>query len=171
MNMSQANHDNPQVEAIRADAGRSYEALTRLIDDTLAQLHEEQLYISPGEEAWTIMENLAHIDEFMPYWADEIAALVAQPGKNFGRTQQHEGRLRAIREHGHDALARIRAELPGSYAHLDEVLASLHDSDLEITGVHASYGEKPLAWFIAEFVTGHLRAHLGQMQAVVETLR
>jgi DinB superfamily len=171
MNMSQANHDNPEVAAIRADAGRSYEALTRLVDDTLERLQEEQLYLSPGEGAWTIMENLAHINEFMPYWADEIAALVAQPGKNFGRTQQHEGRLRAISEHGHDTLAHARVELPGSYAHLDEVLASLHDSDLEITGVHVRYGEQSLAWFIEEFVTGHLRAHLEQMQAVLETLR
>ena len=161
---------NPKVEAIRRDAQQSYGALNRLIDGPLAQLDAEELYRSPDGSEWTIMENLAHIVEFMPYWANEIAELVATPGKNFGRTQQDEGRLSAIRDHARDTLAQIKAALPRSYARLDEVLGTLHDSDLEITGQHVRFGEKSLEWFIEDFVTGHLRAHLEQMKAAIAAI-
>ncbi|HEV2581062.1 MAG TPA: DinB family protein [Ktedonobacteraceae bacterium] len=168
--MSQANLKNPKVEAIRRDLRQSYEALKQLVAGSLAQLSEERLYVSPGGEEWTIMENLAHIVELMYYWADEIKVLVAQPGKNFGRTQQHEGRLSAIREHRRDSLGQVSAALPGSYAYLDGVLADLNDSDLGVTGVHVRYGEQTLAWFIEEFVTGHMQAHVGQVQAALAAL-
>jgi len=180
MNMSQANPNNaggrgddgnPKVEEIREDAWRSYERFNELVNGALEQLEPEKLYASPGGDEWTIMENLAHIVEFMPYWANEIAALVAQPGKSFGRTQQDEGRLGALRAHGHDSLEQIRAAMPGSYERLDEVLASLKDSDLEITGMHVRLGEKSLAWFIEDFVTGHLRAHLDQIRNAINDLK
>ena len=159
---------NPRVAAIQQDVQQSYDALNRLIDGPLAQLPAEKLYQSPGNDEWTIMENLAHIVEFMPYWGDQIANLVAHPGQNFGRVQTDERRLKAIRDHAHDSLAQIKSLLPPSYAHLQEVLSNLHDSDLELTGVHSRYGEKPLAWFMNDFVTGHLRAHLTQMQSALD---
>ena len=161
---------NSRIAVIQQDAQQSYEALNHLIDGPLAQLPSEKLYESPGNDEWTIMENLAHIVEFMPYWGNQVAGLVAHPGQNFGRVQQDERRLKEIRDHAHDSLAQIKALLPPSYAQLQEVLANLHDSDLELTGVHSRYGEKPLASFMEDFVTGHLRAHLVQMQAALDAL-
>ncbi len=159
---------NPRISAIRQDMQQSYDALNQLIDGPLAQLLPEKLYQSPSENEWTVMENLAHILEFMPYWGDQIAKLVARPGQNFGRVQQDERRLKEIRDHAHDSLAQIKALLPASHARLQEVLANLQDSDLQLTGVHSRYGEKPLAWFMEDFVTGHLRAHLVQMKAALD---
>lgn len=161
---------NPNVEAIRLSVQRSYTELNELIDGPLARLDPDNLYKSPTEGEWTIMENLAHIVEFMPYWAYEIEQLVASPGQHIGRTMQHEGRLAAIRDHGTDSLEQIKAALPGSYARLEQVLSKLKDSDLELTGHHISYGDKPLAWFIEEFVTGHLIAHLQQMKGDLEAV-
>ena len=161
---------NPKVAAIRQDVQQSYDALNQLIDGPLSQLPSEKLYLSPGGDEWTIMENLAHIVEFMPYWGDQVAGLVAHPGQNFGRVQQDERRLKEIRDHAHDSLAQIKALLPPSYNRLQEVLANLQDSDLQLTGVHSRYGEKPLEWFMEDFVTGHLRAHLVQMNAVLDTI-
>ncbi|HEU5228143.1 MAG TPA: DinB family protein [Ktedonobacteraceae bacterium] len=157
--------DNPQIEEIRHKVRTSYDALTHLIEGPLAQVDPKQLYRSPGGEEWTVMENLAHIVEFMPYWADEVAKLVAQPGQNFGRTMQHEGRLRALQEHAHDSLQEARTLLPQSYAHLDRVLSSLKESDLELTGHHSKFGDKKLAWFIEEFITEHLASHLEQLKS------
>jgi len=156
---------NPHIEEIRRQVRASYDGLNRLIEGPLSHIDPNQLYRSPGGEEWTVMENLAHIVEFMPYWADEIARLVAQPGQNFGRTMEHEGRLRAIREHSHDSLQAARAALPTSYAHLDRVLSSLKDSDLELTGHHSKFGDRKLAWFIEEFVTRHLANHVEQLKA------
>jgi DinB superfamily len=159
-----ASSANPNVEAIRLSVQHSYDELNQLIDGPLAQLDPAKLYKAPAENEWSIMQNLAHIVEIMPYWANQIEKLVANPGQNFGRTQQDEGRLRAIDEHGRDSLEQIKALLPGSYARLQEVLGNLRDSDLELTGVHVRYGEKSLDWFIEDFVTGHLIAHLEQIR-------
>jgi uncharacterized damage-inducible protein DinB len=162
---------NPNVEAIRLSVQRSYTALNQLIDDPLASVDSAKLYKVPVENEWSIMQNLAHIVEIMFYWANEIEKLVARPGQNFGRTMQNEGRLQAIREHSSDTLEQVKAALPGSYERLQEVLSKLRDSDLQLTGIHPRYGEKPLDWFIEEFVTQHLINHVEQIRmclAVVE---
>lgn len=155
---------NPRVEEIRSNVQTSYEELNRLLDSPLATMNLTQLYRSPASGEWTLMENIAHIIEFMPYWADEIAGLVATPGQNFGRTMQHEGRLNAITVHRTDSLAQAKAILPDSYAHLDRVLGSLTDSDLNLIGHHTKFGDRDLAWFIEEFVTHHFVEHLEQMK-------
>jgi uncharacterized damage-inducible protein DinB len=155
---------NPNMEAIRLSVQKSYTELNQLIDGPLASLDSAKLYQPPVENEWSIMQNLAHVVEIMPYWANEIEKLVARPGQNFGRTMQHEGRLQAIREHGSDSLERMKAALPGSYTRLQEVLSKLTDSDLELTGIHSRYGEKSLDWFIEEFVTQHLINHVEQIR-------
>jgi uncharacterized damage-inducible protein DinB len=155
--------NNPKVEEIRRSVQSSYDELNQLIADRLATLDPAKLYQQPAENEWTIMENLAHIVELMPYWANEIEKLVAAPGQNFGRTMQDAGRLQAINEHGSDDLEQIQAALPGSYAHLEQVLGELKDSDLELTGHHPRFGDQTLARFIEDFVTHHLTGHLEQV--------
>jgi hypothetical protein len=156
---------NSRVAELRHNVQRSYAELNELLDGPVATLLITKLYQTPTENEWTIMEGLAHIVEFMPYWAGEVEKLVAQPGRNFGRTMQDEGRLSALREHAHDTLAATRAALPASYARLDEVLRSLTDRDLELTGHHVKFGERTLAWFIEEFITRHLHNHVVQLRA------
>jgi len=161
---------NPKIEAIRESIQSSNASLRQLIDEQLIHIDAGKLYQSPAENEWTIMQNLAHIVEFMPYWAGEIEKLAAEPGSNFGRTPEDLGRLHGISEHEMDSLSRISEALPGSYQRLDEVLGILKDSDLELTGKHVRYGEKPLDWFIEEFVTNHLRGHVEQIQMCLEAI-
>lgn len=161
----------PKVEAIRQRARRAYEGIYQWASDLEELLPSELLYrpAAPGE--WSIMQNLAHVIEIMPYWGDEIARLVAVPGQAFGRTQEHEGRLLAIQEHANDTLKKIRAVLPHSYYHLDHVLATLTDQDLELTGNHSKFKTRSLDWFIEDFVTQHLENHLAQIKAAYEALK
>lgn len=156
---------NPQVEEIRRSIQASYTELLHLLDGPLAQSNSAILYQVSGNDEWTIMQNLAHVVEFMSYWASEAEKLVATPGQNFGRTAQHEGRLRAVSEHKTDSLDQMRAALPGSYARLETMLSQLQDSDLALTGYHPKYGEKSLTWFIQEFITQHLSDHVVQIKA------
>ena len=159
---------NPNVEAIRENVRNSSAELHQLIDGPLAHIHASKLYTTPAAYEWTIMQNLAHIVEFMPYWAEQIEKLVAEPGRNFGRTHQDEGRLRGISAHETDSLTGIKVAFPASYARLNEVLGSLKDSDLELTGKHVKYGEKPLSWFIEDFVADHLSGHVEQIKRCLE---
>jgi len=57
---------NPNVETIRLSVQRSYTALNQLIDGPLASLDSDKLYKAPVENEWSIMQNLAHIVDFMP---------------------------------------------------------------------------------------------------------
>jgi uncharacterized damage-inducible protein DinB len=161
---------NPEVDAIRKSVQDSYVELTALIEGPLSALPAGKLYQVPSENEWTIMENLAHIVEFMPYWAGQIEQLVAEPGRNFGRVMTDERRIREIADHAHDSLAQIQAALPASYARLVEVLSHLNDRDLEITGHHVKFGDKSLAWFIEDFVTGHLQAHNKQLKEALQAV-
>lgn len=162
--------ENPRVAAIHASIESSYRELNELIETQLSHLNPELLYREPAPQEWTLMQSLAHIAEFMPYWGHEVAQLVAQPGRNFGRTQQHEGRLGAINQHAHDTLNQMRTELPKSYQQLIQVIDSLRDGDLELTGHHVKFGPQTLGWFIREFITDHLTAHLTQMRAALSQL-
>ena len=162
---------NPNIEAIRESIRSSNASLHQLIDGPLAGIDAKQLYQSPAENEWTIMQNLAHIVEFMPYWASEIEKLLAEPGRDFGRTPQDVGRLQGISEHEMDNLKGIKAALPVSYARLDETLRSLKDSDLELTGKHVRYGEKTLDWFLEDVVTNHLSGHVEQSKRCLEVIR
>ncbi len=162
---------NPKVEAIRRSVQSSYNELNRFIAEELVTLDPVKLYQRPAENEWTIMESLAHIVEIMLYWAGEIEKLVAEPGRNFGRTMQDAGRLQAISEHGSDSLEQIRAALPGSYARLEEVLSKLNDGDLALTGHHSRYGDQTLEWFIEDFVTHHLSSHLEQLRLSLAAVR
>lgn len=155
---------NPKVEAIRESIRSSNASLHELIDGPLAHIDSRKLYQPPVENEWTIMQNLAHIVEFMTYWAGEIEKLVSEPGSNFGRTPEDVGRLQGISEHEMASLNKIKEALPGSYQRLDEVLKKLKDSDLELTGKHVRYGEKPLNWLIEEFLTNHLKGHVEQIK-------
>lgn len=164
MTTTPANSGNPKVEAVRESVQHSYEELNEIIDGPLAKLDPQKLYRVPAENEWTIMQNLAHIAEFMPYWANEVSKLVAHPGQNFGRVMTDERRLKFISDHEHDTLAQIHDLLPGRYAQLEKVLSNLKDNDLELTGVHTRYGEKTLEWFIEDFVTKHLSDHVVQLR-------
>jgi hypothetical protein len=159
---------NPKIKVIRESIQSSCASLHELIDGPLAHIDTRKLYQPPVENEWTIMQNLSHIVEFMPYWAGEFEELVAEPGSNFGRTHEDVGRMQGIKAYEMDSLSEIKKALPGSYARLDHVLSRLKDSDLDLTGIHVRYGEKPLDWLIEEFVTNHLSGHVEQIQRCIE---
>lgn len=160
-----------KIDAIRQSISVRYTDLQQVVDEQLTRVDPALLYRVPEPGEWTIMENLAHVVEFLTYWADEFAKVVAHPGSNFGRTQQHEGRLGALSEHGRDTLEQVRDALPRSYSYLEQVLATFQDSDLALTGIHPRYGEQTLEWFINDFVTVHLSDHREQMQADLARLQ
>lgn len=164
MTTTPANSGNTKIAAIRQSVQHSFATLNELIDGPLAELDPQKLYEVPAENEWTIMQNLAHVAEFMPYWANEIAKLVANPGQKFGRVMTDERRLKFISDHENDTLPQIQSLLPISYARLEEVLSTLKDSDLELIGIHIRYGEKSLDWFIEDFVTKHMSDHVVQLR-------
>ncbi len=167
----ETHNPNSKIEEIRQKTADFYAGLTQLLDNQIVQLEPAKLYIYPADGEWSIMQLLAHINEIMPYWADEVEKLVAKPGQNFGRVMSDETRLKAVSDFGEIELNQARATLPTNYIRLYTVLSQLKDSDLALTGTHSRYGQRGLDWFIQEFVTGHLHNHLNQLRACVDTVQ
>ncbi|GAC1560622.1 MAG: hypothetical protein NVS2B2_22260 [Ktedonobacteraceae bacterium] len=161
--------DNSNVQAIRQSVTSSYNELHQLLGQLILS-PANKLYETSIEGEWTFMENIAHIIEFMQYWGEEIVKLVAKPGQVFGRTQQDEARIRGIEDHKQDTLKDAQGALEQSYLHLDKVLSTLNDSDLELKGHHLKFGDQTLAWFIKDFVTDHLTNHIVQMKRCLAAL-
>ena len=74
----------------------SVEESTTGIMDAVAKLPEEAVRWKPSPEVWSIHEILCHVDEAIPYWAEEIERVVAKPGVEWGRNHQNEARLAAV---------------------------------------------------------------------------
>lgn len=162
---------NPKSEEILNSVQSSYAELTALVNGELSELDSALLYRRPDPNEWTVMEILAHLVELMPYWGNEVEKLLANPGQNFGRTHEDEVRLAAVHNHGSEKLEYIKAALPESFARLEEVLATLKDSDLALTGVHSRRGEHTLDYFMPDFVTEHLKGHISQIHKTLNALK
>jgi uncharacterized damage-inducible protein DinB len=155
--------------SIDQDVARLDAGLQRLVR-TLDGLPSEALYTPPADGEWPVMSTLAHVAEMLPYWAHQGALIAATPGRPFGRTHDDPGRLGAIDEHGHDALAVIGPMLHASLAEAIGVLRTLPDGALAATGQHPARGTMSVQNIIDSFMTGHLDDHVNQIQTALQQL-
>lgn len=163
---------NPKMEWIRYEVNTSYKELINLIDNPLANLEpKEKLKQSLEEGEWTIMETLAHVLEFMVYWAGEFDKVVKNPGAVFGRNPDNAARNMYITKHKNDSLEEMKKALPEKYKVLQDVLDRLQDSDLQIVGRHVRHSTRTLEWAINEYVIKHLGDHVKQIQNYLEALK
>ena len=100
----------PQTRATAA-AGR----LTEITDEILAevqQLPPELIHWVPAEGVWTVMDNLCHIREFVPFWTGETLRIVRRPAEHWGRDHTDTARLAAVTNTAAHTLARRRRRHP-----------------------------------------------------------
>ena len=73
--------------------------LTRTTDEILAevqQLPSELIHWVPATGVWTVMDNLCHIREFVPFWTGETLRIVHRPAEPWGRDHSDTARLAAV---------------------------------------------------------------------------
>ena len=80
--------------------------VNQLLDD-IERLPAEVLYRQPAEGEWAVMSTLAHVEELLPFWAQEAADMAASSGRVIGRNLDDPRRVVPISEHGHDSLEAI----------------------------------------------------------------
>ncbi|NWJ47723.1 MAG: DinB family protein [Chloroflexi bacterium] len=146
----------------------AFNEVIALADNELLQVNPDALYHNTSGVEWSIMQVLAHIAEFMPYWAGEIEKILVVPGVKFGRGIEDENRVGAIAEHGNDSLAQMTASLRAAYARLFVTLLRLTDADLDKSGIHVVQGDKTIASIIHHTIIGHLTGHLNQIRQTLE---
>ncbi len=114
------------------------------------------------------MKILAHVAEFVPYWADQALTLASGPeGAAFGRTHDDPQRIAAVTEHATDALDTAIDRVERGLARAATVLAAIPSDGWTRKGRHSRRGEMSVAEIVESFMLGHLEEHAHQLDAVV----
>ena len=62
----------------------------------MQQLPAELIHWVPAPGVWTVMDNLCHIREFVPFWTAETLRIVRRPAEPWGRDHTDAARLAAV---------------------------------------------------------------------------
>jgi len=149
--------DNSTAEML-ADLAQTQQAFIEIIDG----VGDSTLYQRSADDDWTLAEVLVHIAEAREFFAAETRKVLAEPGVKMGRTMDHPGRIRNVKEHGGDSKEMIRQKLLSSYQSILDALEGFSDADLQVEGEHVRYGRQTLAEFIQHFIVEHDEAHVRQ---------
>ena len=149
-----------------AAAATAIEATAQQINDITRPLPREVLIWRPSPEVWSILDNLAHIEEFIPFWVGEIHAMLAQPPQPWGRDQSHAGRLAAVRDTSGRDLTDLLAHIRTAAAEASGFLRSLDESrlDIEAPSRNPRWGTKPVSFVVDTLLVKHLTDHREQIQ-------
>jgi uncharacterized damage-inducible protein DinB len=142
---------------LRAAAGELVPEVRSLPADLIAWI--------PGEGVWSIMDNLCHIREFVPFWTAEAQRIIQSPTERWGRDHTHAARLAAVANTAglrlDDVLEDIQHEVETAAA----VLAGLSDADMAVTAsVNPRWDVKPASFVVDHLIVGHVEKHLGQIR-------
>jgi hypothetical protein len=140
--------------------------LTRGVEDLIAaaEMVGADLYQAPGKGEWSAMQNLAHVAELVPFWAQRARDVALGRVERFGRTpEEWDQRAEAVAAHGNDdlpiMLSSLRAALADGVAALREIPddAWSCSAELEAGGQRLTVAEL-VDWRL----NGHVEAHVRQ---------
>jgi uncharacterized damage-inducible protein DinB len=156
-----------------SDAGaRVAAAADRLTDTTeqilaeVQQLPAELIHWIPSAGVWTVMDNLCHIREFVPFWTGETLRIVRRPSELWGRDHTDTARLAAVTDTAAHRLEDVIADIRDAVRQSAETLQTLSDQDLaaEATSKNPRWGVKPASFVIDELLVHHLAKHQNQIR-------
>ena len=138
--------------------------MDRLIE-SVATLGSDRLYELPGEGEWSAMQTLAHVAEFVPFWA--ARALEFANGRlgdrPFDRTpDEWSSRSAAVAQHGSDALTTMLARLQSSRDEAVATLRAIPDAAWTRLATDDNGEQHELAAWIARRLLGHVESHVRQ---------
>ena len=151
-------------------AAREIERLTGELLAGLAPAEADERYAAPAAGSWSAIEVLAHAVEFVPYWADQAAAVAARTDdgeRPFGRTHDDPARIAAVREHASDRYEILAERLAEVTARAASTLRAIPAAGWSRTGVHARRGSMSVEQIVRQFLLDHLAEHTAQATAAV----
>ena len=149
---------------------REIDRLTRDLLAALAPAEADRRYAAPAADSWSAIEVLAHAVEFVPYWADQAAAVSARTDdaeRPFGRTHDDPVRIAAVREHARDRYETLASRLGEVAERSASTLRAIHPADWSRTAVHARRGSMSVEQIVQQFLLDHLAEHTAQATAAV----
>jgi uncharacterized damage-inducible protein DinB len=157
----------PEVQKTRAAAAAAQ--LTKTAEEILAevlQLPPELIHWVPSAGVWTVMDNLCHIREFVPFWTGETLRIVHRPAEHWGRDHTDTARLAAVTNTAAYSLEGVAADIRDAVHRAAEALKGLSDRDLavEAPSKNPRWGVKPASFVIDELLVQHVAKHQGQIR-------
>ena len=153
----------------RARAIAAAGQLTQTTDEILAevqQLPPELIHWIPSAGVWTVMDNLCHIREFVPFWTGETLRIVTRPTEQWGRDHTDTARLAAVTNTVADTLEAVVADIREAVRRSADALKALSEQDLavEATSRNPRLGVKPASFVVDELLVHHVAKHQGQIR-------
>jgi len=145
------------------------EQLTKTVDEILAevqQLPAELIHWVPSPGVWTVMDNLCHIREFLPFWTAETLRIVRRPGEPWGRDHTDTARRAAVTNTAGVELEDVASDIRNAVLRSADALRSLSDEDLatEATSKNPRWGVKPASFVMDDLLVDHVAKHQKQIR-------
>ena len=156
----------PEPQTRSAEAA---DRLTRTSEEILAevqQLPPELIHWVPAPGVWTVMDNLCHIREFVPFWTGETLRIVQEPTELWGRDHTDTARLAAVTGTAAHRLDDVVADIREAVRRAGDELRRLSDADLavEATSKNPRWGIKPASFVVDDLLVQHVAKHQGQIR-------
>lgn len=130
-------------------------------------VQEKDIRWNPTEEEWSILQILAHLNEAIPYWLEEVDRVISEPGSKWGRGLQDAARLAAIESPDTLKVDEEIKVLKGLKEQVTDRLSQVNDQQLTQENPHRNFekfGNKPVSFIIDHFIVEHIEKHVGQVQ-------
>jgi uncharacterized damage-inducible protein DinB len=160
---SQANPGEAQARRLE----RVHEQLAALLNQPEVA---RRLRAAPGENEWSAMQILGHLQEMIPYWLGCCRAMIAATTEppRFGRGPEAPERLAGV-ERGAtgdpDELLRLLGDEVRAAA---GALRQLSPAERDKRGLHVRRGEMTVAEVLELFVVAHAEDHLAQVRTALQ---
>jgi hypothetical protein len=153
------------MEAIHSATADMQASVAQILNEVDA-MPAELIQWVPGPEVWTVMQNLCHIEEFVPYWTGQIEQIIAHPEQEWGRTHHDEGRLAAVANSTARDLGEVKQNIQQHVSESVERLEAISAAQfaMEAPSRNPRWGVKPASFIVDTLLVTHLRSHLGQIR-------
>ncbi|MEO8626061.1 MAG: DinB family protein [Candidatus Limnocylindrales bacterium] len=125
----------------------------------------------PGAtEQWNGAQVWAHMAEFVPYWQQQLANVIAQYSGSpvpFGRTKEDAARVDAIEVGKNVPIPNMIEQVQQAIALTKDYLKTMTPEQWAAIGQHARRGEMTAPQIVQTFTLDHLEEHADQLEALV----
>ena len=112
--------------------------LKEVVEEILGEVNRmppELVSWKPAADVWSVLENLCHIDEFVPFWTGEALNVVRDPTRTWGRDHTDTRRLAAVEAASTRTLPDVERSIRTGAAEAAAKLSVLREADLQIEAV------------------------------------
>jgi uncharacterized damage-inducible protein DinB len=120
----------------------------------------------PAPDVWSVLENLCHVAEFVPYWTAQIAQVIRAPQQQWGRTHHDPDRLAAVAAASSRSLEDVKLAIHSAVLDSASTLNAYTPQQLatEAPSCNPRWGVKPASFIVDTLLVNHLASHLGQIR-------